>query len=76
MTPSTKLFTERLHHCLDETGAPSSVRERAAILSKLMDIPKHLSFSMLEGNQIPAVETIEKIANEFEVDAKWLCGEE
>jgi hypothetical protein len=75
MIVGLKLFSERLNYCLDETGAPSSVRERAAILSKMIDIPKQTAFSLLEGQQSPAKDTIEKIADEFEVDAAWLSGE-
>lgn len=75
MPQSAKLFSERLHHCLDETGAPSSIRERAVILSKMIDIPKQLAFSMLEGHQIPTTDMVDKIANEFEVDPAWLSGD-
>jgi len=72
---SAKLFSDRLNHCLDETGAPASIRERAVILGKMTDISKQLAFSLLEGHQIPAKDTIEKIATEFEVDPEWLSGE-
>jgi hypothetical protein len=69
-----RVFSERLNYCLDETGAPSSVRERAAILNKMMDIPKQTAFSLLEGHQSPDKDIIEKIATEFEVDPDWLSG--
>jgi hypothetical protein len=72
---STKLFSERLNQCLDDTGAPASMRERSVILSKMIDIPKQLAWSMLEGHQSPGPEVVQKIANEFEVDAKWLSGD-
>lgn len=75
MHQGTKLFSERLNYCLDETGAPSSIRERAVILSKMIDIPKQAAFSMLDGHQTPSKDTIEKIATEFEVDATWLSGD-
>lgn len=75
MPQSAKLFSERLHHCLDETGAPPSIRERAVILSKMIDMPKQLAFSLLDGHQMPAKEMVEKIAIEFEVDPAWLSGE-
>jgi hypothetical protein len=75
VSQSARLFSDRLNHCLDETGAPPSIRERAAILSKMIDIPKQLAFSMLEGHQMPAHEMLEKIANEFEVEPTWLSGE-
>lgn len=71
---SSSLFTERLHQCLDETGAPSSIRERAVILAKMMDIPKQLAFAMLEGHQTPDKEMLQKLASEFEVESDWLSG--
>ena len=70
-----KIFSERLNHCLDDTDAPASVRERATILSKLIDIPRQLAWSLLDGHQIPDSNMIERIANEFEVDPSWLAGE-
>ncbi|VVC75718.1 hypothetical protein AQUSIP_10080 [Aquicella siphonis] len=75
MPQSTRLFSERLNHCLDDTDAPPSARERAAILSKMIDIPKQLAWSLVEGQQFPDSEILQKIANEFEVDPKWLSGE-
>lgn len=75
MPRSAKHFAERLNNCLDETGAPFSPRERAAILSKMLDIPKQYAWSMLEGQQIPDEDLLQKIAKEFEVDPQWLVGE-
>jgi len=72
---SAKLFSERLNRCLDDTDAPAVMRERTAILSKLIDIPKQLAWSLLEGHQFPDQSTLLKIASEFEVDPKWLSGE-
>jgi hypothetical protein len=72
---SAKHFAERLNSCLSDTGAPPQARERAIILSKLIDIPKQQAWSLLEGHQLPNHELIEQIANEFEVDPKWLSGE-
>lgn len=75
MAQSTRLFSQRLNHCLDETDAPASVRERATILSKMIDIPKQLAWSLVEGQAFPDPAILQKIANEFEVDPKWLTGE-
>ncbi|MBX3709613.1 MAG: helix-turn-helix transcriptional regulator [Gammaproteobacteria bacterium] len=72
---SAKLFSERLSHCLDETEAPTSIRERAVILSKMIDIPKQQAWSLLEGHLLPDQDTLQKIAAEFEVDPQWLSGE-
>lgn len=75
MPHSAKHFAERLNHCLDETDAPAQIRERAAILSKMLDIPKQQAWTILEGHQFPNSELIQRIADEFEVDIKWLIGE-
>lgn len=75
MPQNGKVFSERLNHCLNDTGAPPSVRERAAILSKMIDIPKQLAWSMLEGHLVPDSNMLQNIANEFEVDPIWLSGE-
>ena len=72
---SSKKFAERLNQCLDETDAPTAVRERAAILSKILDIPKQQAWNLLEGLQRPEPEVLEKIAAEFEVEVTWLTGE-
>jgi hypothetical protein len=71
---SAKLFAERLNHCLDETDAPSQVRERAVILSKMIDIPKQQAWALLEGQQLPDQALLQQIANEFEVEPDWLIG--
>ena len=70
-----KIFSERLNQCLDETGAPASARERSAILSKMINIPKPLARSLIEGQQIPDPATLQEIAKEFDIDPKWLTGE-
>ncbi len=75
MQYSAKTFAKKLNHCLDESGAPSSPRDRANVLSKLLDIPRQQAWSLLEGHQAPDEDTIKQIANEFEVDMLWLTSE-
>ncbi len=75
MTLGAKSFAERLNSCLDDTGAPAQTRERAMILSKLLDIPKQQAWTFLEGQSMPEPEVLNLIATEFEVDPKWLSGE-
>ena len=75
MAGSPKYFAEKLNECLDESEAPAQARERANILSKLLDIPKQQARSILDGHQLPEDGLLERIAEEFEVDRKWLCGE-
>lgn len=75
MPITAKQFAQKLNHCLDETGAPASTRERATILSKLLDLPKHQAWGLLEGQQLPDSELMRQIATEFEVDPNWLSGD-
>ncbi|OGT58285.1 MAG: hypothetical protein A3F14_01860 [Gammaproteobacteria bacterium RIFCSPHIGHO2_12_FULL_43_28] len=75
MPQSAKVFAEKLNNCLDETGAPAQIRERAAILSKMLDISKQQAWSLLEGQQVPEKPLLEKIASEFDVDLHWLSNE-
>ena len=74
MTYNAKQFAEKLNKCLDESEAPQLVRERASILSKMLDIPKQQAWSILEGHIVPEQTLLQRIAVEFEVDLKWLCG--
>lgn len=71
----TKLFADRLNSCLDDTGAPPQVRERAVILGKMLDISKQQAWNLLEGLQMPSPELLERIAQEFEVESAWLIGD-
>lgn len=75
MQVNAKQFAARLNRCLDESGAPSQIRERAAVLSKMLDIPKQQAWSLLQGQIIPNDDLLLKIANEFEIEPQWLCGE-
>lgn len=72
---SAKHFADRLNQCLDDTGAPTSLRERSTILSRMLDIPKHQAWILLEGQQLPDTALLEKIAKEFEVEINWLIGD-
>lgn len=71
----SKTFVQKLNQCLDDSDAPRSPRERANILSKILDIPRQQAWSLLEGHQPPDDEVLERIAAEFEVDVKWLAAE-
>lgn len=76
MQQGTKLFIERLNECLNETGAPASPRERAIILSKMLDIPKQQAWSLLEGHLLPDNHLLQRISQEFEINSdEWLRGE-
>lgn len=72
---SAKQFAIKLNECLDETGAPGQQRERANILSKMLGIPRQLSWSLLTGMQMPDQDLLSQISEEFEVEPAYLIGE-
>lgn len=74
MPKSTNLFTQRLNSCLDELDAPTQMRERALVLSKLINIPKQQAWALLEGHQMPDHDFLLELAHEFEVEPEWLSG--
>ena len=63
---TAKEFASKLNKCLDETGAPAQMRERSNILSKMLDIPKHQAWGLLDGQQLPEQALLHQIAEEFE----------
>jgi hypothetical protein len=71
---NAKEFAEKINKCLDESDAPAPVRERANILSKMLDIPRQQAWSILEGHVLVEHSLLQRIAVEFEVDLKWLSG--
>lgn len=75
MQHRAKHFAEKLNHCLDDMGAPNQARERATVLSKMLNIPKQQAWSLIEGHQIPDQDLLHIIASEFEVDPQWLFGD-
>ena len=75
MSQSARHFAQKLNHCLDSMEAPPSTRERAVILSKLLNIPKQQARSLLEGHQIPDSLLLEKMAVEFDMDPQWFSRE-
>jgi hypothetical protein len=70
-----KYFSERLNRILDDLDMPTPVRERAILLSKMLDIPKQQAFSLLDGHLIPDTVLLERIAAELEVEPYQLTGE-
>lgn len=68
MQQSAKFFSEQLNKCLDELGMPTSVRDRAALFSKMLHIPKQQAWSLLEGHLYPDKILLQEIINELEVD--------
>lgn len=72
---SAKHFAKKLQKCLDDMDAPNSIRDRATILSKMLNIPRQQAWGLLEGQQAPDRDIIAKIVDEFEIDPNWLSEE-
>ena len=72
MQQHTKAFASRLNRCLDDLGMPVNVRERSAIFSKMMHIPKQQAWSLLEGHAYPDGNLLNQLAVELEVDTDCL----
>jgi hypothetical protein len=70
-----KHFSERLNKILDELDMPTPVRERALLLSKMLDIPKQQAWSLLDGHMVPDADLLERIATELEVEPLQLTGD-
>ena len=68
----TKHFAHRLNKCLDELDLPADTRQRSAILSKMLKIPRQQAWMLLEGHQMPEEALLNQIAEEFEVEPDWL----
>ncbi len=64
-----KRFAESLNKSLDELEVPNQIRERAVILSKILDIPKQLAWNLLEGTQLPDDDLLSRITSELEIEA-------
>ena len=71
----TRNFTQRLNKVLDDLDVPSPIRDRAVILSKMLNIPKQQAWAILEGKQSPDESLLQLIATELEVDPAWLVGD-
>jgi hypothetical protein len=64
-----KQFAESLNKSLDDLEVPNQIRERAVILSKILDIPKQLAWNLLEGTQLPDNDLLKRITSELDIDA-------
>ena len=75
MQQIAKHFAARLNKILDDLGMPVPPRERALSLSKMLDIPKHQAWGLIDGHIIPDAELVERLATELDVDAESLVEE-
>lgn len=63
-----KKFADALNKSLDELDVPIQIRERSAILAKMLDIPKQQAWNLLEGIQMPDKDLLQKIQSELEIE--------
>ncbi len=68
MENAIKQFAEALNKGLDELDVPIQIRERASILSKMLDIPKQQAWNLLEGLQMPDADLLQRIKEELEIE--------
>ncbi len=71
MEQYTKKFSTQLNKCLDDIAAPAGIKERAAILGKILHIPKQQAWGLLEGQQPPTPDLLKELADEFEVEVSF-----
>jgi NH3-dependent NAD+ synthetase len=71
MQPYLKELVTQVHKTLTDLGVPTNNRERAGILSKMLDITKQQAWSLLDGNIIPDPILLKKISTELEIDISF-----
>jgi hypothetical protein len=62
-----KQLAIQINKSLNDLGVPINSRERALILSKMLDIPKQQAWGLLEGHSLPDDTLLKKIENELEI---------
>ena len=70
MQQVAKQLAVQINKTLNDLGVPINSRERAQILSKMLDIPKQQAWSLLEGHVFPDEITLRKISNELEIEVQ------
>lgn len=70
MQQNAKQLANQINKTLSDLGAPINSRERATILSKMLDIPKQQAWSLLEGHIYPDDLLLKKISSELEIDLR------
>jgi hypothetical protein len=69
---NAKQLAIQVNKTLNDLGVPTNTRERASILSKMLDITKQQAWSLLEGTISPDDTLLIKIASELEIDCSVL----
>ncbi|KTD25406.1 Uncharacterised protein [Legionella lansingensis] len=72
---SNKKLSERLNNELDALGVPGLMTERVQVCSKLFKVPKFKIEALLNGVIAMDSDSVQKIADELEVNVAWLLGD-
>ena len=70
MLQNAKAFANALNESLDELGAPANTKERAVVLSKMLNIPKQQAWALIEGQAFPDADLLDQITSELEINIK------
>jgi hypothetical protein len=65
---NAKQLAIQINKSLNELGVPINSRERALILSKMLDIPKQQAWGLLEGHALPDDILLKRIESELEIN--------
>ncbi len=68
MQQNAKELAAQVNKTLNDLGVPTNNRERASILSKMLDITKQQAWGLLEGSILLDNTLLKKIASELEVE--------
>ena len=72
---ANRVFAQRLNQELDNMGLPERNQDRIEAFAKLIKAPRFKAESILHGEQMPNIETLQLIATELEVSIGWLTGQ-
>ena len=73
---ANRIFSDRLHHELNAIGMPERYDERIETFAKVFKTPRYKAEAILNGNVKPDEQLLQKLAQELEVNADWLLGED
>ena len=70
-----KIFSQRFNRELLWMDLPEELNEKTKAVVKVFGVTRHLANAMLFGQQMPAEDVLDKIAEILEVCPRWLSGE-
>ena len=76
MMVNKEIFVERLRQLLNDAELPYSDDARAEAFGKIFDINPLVAERIIDGLSEPSEELLTDIADEFEVQPKWLTGDD